>query len=68
MVLAVNCLEAVAVHVRVMLGRSDVGMTEQFLDGSQISTARQEMRRETMSQGVGADFGIESCSLDIFLN
>jgi len=68
MVLSVNCLEAVSVHMRVMLGRSNVGMTEQFLDGSQIGAARQEMRGETVSQRVGADFGIESCSLDIFLN
>ena len=68
MILPVNRLEAVSVHVRVMLGRSNIGMTEQFLDGSQIGSACQEMRGETMSQRVGADFGIESCSLDIFLN
>ena len=41
-------LEAVPVDVRVVLSRADVGMTEQFLDRSQVRAACQKMRGEAM--------------------
>ena len=42
-----------AVHVRVDLGRRDVGVAEHLLDGAQIGAALEEMGRERMAQGVG---------------
>jgi len=49
MIAVVDRLQALAVDVGVMLGRSDIGMAQQFLDGAQIGAARQQMGGETVS-------------------
>ena len=48
-------LHARGVHVGVDLRRGDVGVSEHFLNLAQISSARHQMSRETVSQRVRAD-------------
>ena len=55
MKLPVDRLEAVAVHVRVVLRRADVGVAEHFLHGAQVGPAGQQVRREAVPQRVRAD-------------
>jgi len=47
--------QSCAVHVRVDLGRRDVGVTEQRLKNAEICAAREEVRRERMAKDVRAN-------------
>ncbi len=48
MELLVDRLEPVAIHVRVMLRCLNAGVAEQFLHGTQVGAAGEQVRRETM--------------------
>ena len=55
MVPTVNVAEARGVDVRVDLGRADVGMSEELLDGANIRSVRQHVRSEAMPEDVRRD-------------
>src|SRR5205823_5547312 len=54
MELPVHLLEAVAIDVRVVLGSLDRGVAEEFLHGTEVGAAGQEMRGEAVPQRVWA--------------
>ena len=54
MKLAVDRLEPVAVYVRVMLRRADVGVAEHLLHRPQVGAAGQQVRRKAVPQRVRA--------------
>src|SRR5688500_17649940 len=43
------------VDMRINLGRGDVGMPQQGLQGAKVGAAGQQMRRERMAQDMGTD-------------
>ena len=45
--------QTAGVYIRINLGAGQAGMTEQFLDGTKIAAARQQMCCERMAQGMG---------------
>ena len=47
--------QAGAIDMRIDLGRADVAMPQQGLQGSQISPSFQKMGRKGMTQDMGAD-------------
>ena len=49
---AVDVSEAHGVDVRIDLGRADVGMTQEFLDGSDVRTVREHVRGEAVPENV----------------
>ena len=53
----VDPLEPRLIDVGINLRRGDAGVAEQFLHLPQVGAARQEVRRKTVPQGVGADVG-----------
>ena len=68
MELLVDRLEAVAVDVGVVLGRLNRGVAEEFLNGSQVGTAGEDVRREAVAQRVRARLAGQSRSLAVFLH
>ena len=57
-----DLLEPLFEHVRVDLGRRDVGMTEQALHGAKVRAAVEQMTGEGMTQHVRRHaLGIEPC-------
>ena len=52
MMLAVQVLESLAGDVRVYLGCGEIAVAQQHLYDAQVSTAIQQVRRESMSQAV----------------
>src|SRR5216117_1437843 len=48
----VNLPAAAVAHVRVQLGRAEVGMAQELLDAVQIGSALEQVRREGMAQQV----------------
>src|SRR3954462_10889518 len=51
--------EALRLYPSVRLRRADGGMSQQFLDGTQVGAALQQVRGEGMAQGVGGDAALE---------
>ena len=66
--LLVDRLEAVAIHVRVVLRGLNRGVAEEFLNGSQVGTAGEYVRRETVPQRVRARLAGETRPLAVFLD
>ena len=52
----VDVLQPCGIDMGVNLGRLNIGMTEEFLDDSQIRPAGNEVRSERVPQNVGMDF------------
>ena len=49
--------QAIGRHVRIDLGRGDVGVAEQGLDDAEVGAALEQMGGEGVAQDVGADPG-----------
>ena len=60
--------EPVAVDVRVLLRRADVGVAEQLLHRAQIRATGQLVRGKTVSQHVRADLHLQSRASRVFLH
>src|SRR5205807_1350533 len=58
--LAVDGLEAVAVHVGVVLRGADAGVAEQLLHRAQVGPAGEQVRGEAVPQRVRADARVEA--------
>jgi hypothetical protein len=48
-----DCSQSFLAHMGVVLSRRKIRMTEQFLDGTKISSAIKEMRGKGMTQSMG---------------
>ena len=68
MELVVNFLQFTGLHLSVNLRGLDACVPQHFLDQSQVRPPSKKMRRKGMSQRVGADFAIDSCSKSISLD
>ena len=55
MVPAVDVAEARGVDMRVDLGRADIGMSEELLDGADIRAMRQHVRSEAVPEDMRGD-------------
>ena len=55
MILLMDGFEPGAVHVRIALRRDDAGVAKQLLDGPQVSTPLQQVRRKRVPQRMRAD-------------
>ena len=53
--LLIHGFEPGQIKMRISLGRAEIGMTQQFLNGPQIGPGLKQVRREGMPQGVWAD-------------
>src|SRR4030095_4676016 len=49
-------------HLRINLGRADAGMTEQFLNDSQVRPVLQQMRGKTVPQHMWRDVARNACT------
>ena len=54
-----------AIDMGVDLGRTDVGMAQQFLDDPEIGSAHQQVGRETVPKLVRVDV-LQPCDLGVF--
>ena len=54
---AVDSLQPAGIDVRVTLRRGDARVAEHLLDMAEIDPTSNEMGRETVAEGVGADVG-----------
>ena len=52
MELSMDGFEPILVHVRVNLGRGNVGVTQHFLDDAQVGAVTEKMRGETVPEQV----------------
>lgn len=48
-----NLAQAFRIDIRIALRGREAGVAEKLLNGAEVSAARQQVRRETMAQGVG---------------
>jgi hypothetical protein len=53
--LSVNLLESMTLHMRVDLGRSNIGVPQHRLNGSEIGASLEQMRGKRMSEHVRRD-------------
>ena len=60
-----NLLQLDFVHVGVQLGGGHIGMAEKLLYNTQVRSSRQEVCSETMTKGVGGNFGVDSGNLRV---
>lgn len=58
---AVDAFEPAGIDVCVALGRGDACVAEHLLDVAKIDPSGDEVGRETVAKGVGADVGGHSC-------
>lgn len=55
-------------NVGVDLGSADVGMTEERLDGAEVSTVHEEVSSERMAESVGSDMFSNASEAGVFFN
>ena len=55
--------ELLQVEVGVALGGAEAGVAQELLDGAQIHAAVQQVGREAVAQGMGADLRPHRCGL-----
>src|SRR5437868_1766082 len=65
MILPVYLSEVLPIDVRVDLRGRDVDVAEHLLDGAQVSTALEQVRRERMAQRVGRNRLLDTGAVDV---
>ena len=68
MKLLVDFLQSRVFNVGIDLRRLNTGMPQHFLHQSQVGATRQEVSRETVSQTVGTDVGIDTGTPGVHLD
>jgi hypothetical protein len=58
-----GCRKPVFIDVGVNFGRSDTGVTQKFLDDSEIGSAGKKVGGKRVAEKVRIDAGVEPCSL-----
>ena len=61
-------LEAFVIDVGVDLSGYYAGVPQQFLHDPQVRSARKQVRRETMPQGMRRHLGFQACDLGVLLD
>src|SRR5688572_26271490 len=61
-----NVLQILPIHVRIDLGRSNVCVSEHFLNGSEIGAAFEQVRSKRMAERVWCDPFLQARSINVF--